>query len=73
MLLTATFFAACTNINTSETKKDAAVEVSNVDTSKMITTAKYTCTMHPEVITDTPGQCPKCEMNLVQVNDSTNN
>ena len=27
---------------------------------------EYTCTMHPEVITDKPGQCPKCGMDLVK-------
>src|SRR5690242_17776778 len=26
---------------------------------------KYTCVMHPEVITDHPGNCPKCGMKLV--------
>lgn len=25
----------------------------------------YTCPMHPEVISDKPGKCPKCGMNLV--------
>lgn len=25
----------------------------------------YTCTMHPEVISDKPGKCPKCGMTLV--------
>jgi hypothetical protein len=25
----------------------------------------YTCTMHPEVISDQPGKCPKCGMELV--------
>ncbi len=25
----------------------------------------YTCPMHPEVITDAPGSCPSCGMNLV--------
>jgi hypothetical protein len=24
----------------------------------------YTCPMHPEVISDKPGQCPKCGMDL---------
>jgi len=28
---------------------------------------KYTCTMHPEVVTDHPGKCPKCGMKLVPV------
>jgi hypothetical protein len=31
------------------------------------TTQKYTCVMHPEVITDRPGNCPKCGMKLVAV------
>ena len=26
---------------------------------------KYTCPMHPEVMSDKPGQCPKCGMTLV--------
>ena len=27
----------------------------------------YTCPMHPEVVQDKPGNCPKCGMNLVPV------
>ena len=27
---------------------------------------KYTCLMHPEVISDHPGECPKCGMTLVK-------
>jgi hypothetical protein len=30
------------------------------------TAVVYTCTMHPEVISDKPGKCPKCNMALVQ-------
>ena len=30
-------------------------------------TQKYTCVMHPEVITDHAGNCPKCGMKLVPV------
>jgi heavy metal-binding protein len=29
--------------------------------------ANYTCVMHPEVVSDKPGQCPKCGMELVRV------
>ena len=29
-------------------------------------TAKYTCPMHPEVVKDKPGDCPKCGMKLVE-------
>ena len=36
--------------------------------NKSDTTSKflYTCSMHPEVITDKPGKCPKCGMDLVK-------
>jgi len=32
---------------------------------------QYTCPMHPEVVSDTPGKCPKCGMNLEQVPPET--
>jgi len=34
----------------------------------------YTCTMHPEVQVDKPGDCPKCGMKLVKMEtaDTTN-
>lgn len=30
---------------------------------------KYTCSMHPEIITDGPGECPKCGMPLVPMKE----
>jgi len=32
-------------------------------------TVKYTCPMHPEIIRDVPGKCPKCGMELVVKKD----
>ena len=29
-------------------------------------TNTYTCSMHPEVIADKPGKCPKCGMELIE-------
>ena len=29
-------------------------------------TKTYTCSMHPEVIADKPGKCPKCGMQLIE-------
>ncbi|HWZ34622.1 MAG TPA: heavy metal-binding domain-containing protein [Mucilaginibacter sp.] len=42
------------------------------DTAKKAKPAKvqYTCTMHPEVISDKPGKCPKCGMTLVKKVDA---
>ena len=27
---------------------------------------QYTCPMHPDVVSDSPGTCPKCHMDLVE-------
>ena len=32
----------------------------------MAATKTYTCSMHPEVISDKPGKCPKCGMVLIE-------
>ena len=45
------------------------------DSAKIQTTSIdsiiYTCPMHPEIISDKPGKCPKCGMDLVQKKSST--
>jgi len=28
---------------------------------------KYSCPMHPEIISDKPGKCPKCGMDLIEI------
>lgn len=44
--------------DTTKTKKVKPVKV------------QYTCTMHPEVLSDKPGKCPKCGMTLVKKTDA---
>ncbi len=46
--------------------------VSDTTKTKKVKPAKvqYTCTMHPEVISDKPGKCPKCGMTLVKKVDT---
>lgn len=29
-------------------------------------TKQYTCSMHPDVVKDAPGKCPKCGMDLTE-------
>ena len=38
-------------------------------TTEQQATKKYTCKMHPEVVTNKPGKCPKCGMTLVEKTD----
>lgn len=40
-------------------------EVDDYEAPALQTRAEYTCPMHPEVVQDEPGNCPKCGMTLV--------
>jgi Heavy metal binding domain len=44
-------------------QNDKAASSSAQQDSKAV---KYTCSMHPEVVQDKPGDCPKCGMKLVE-------
>ena len=54
LLSAAVFFTACSGNG------------SNAKTEQLAKDETYTCTMHNEVMSDKPGKCPKCEMNLVK-------
>jgi hypothetical protein len=43
----------------------------NGSSSETMNASVYTCPMHPDVISDAPGQCPKCGMDLVLKTDDT--
>ena len=61
-------FSACSN-NPANKKDGAAMADSSAaakDSSIKKTAVVYTCKMHPEVISDKPGKCPKCGMDLVK-------
>ncbi len=36
-------------------------------TASAASSLHYTCSMHPEVVRDAPGKCPKCGMTLVPI------
>jgi hypothetical protein len=49
---TATFVTSCKHMDS--------------DARSSANSQKYTCPMHPEVVSDTAGKCPKCGMDLVE-------
>jgi hypothetical protein len=57
----ATVFAAHSTNPVSDTTKTKKVKAAKV---------QYTCTMHPDVLSDKPGKCPKCGMTLVKKVDA---
>jgi len=57
----ASVFAAHSTRVPSDTTKTKKVKPARV---------QYTCTMHPEVLSDKPGKCPKCGMTLVKKDTS---
>jgi len=62
-LFTTLVFAACSGSSTKQNDTSASAKIDS--TKLMNTSIKYTCTMHPEIISDTPGACPKCGMTMV--------
>lgn len=61
LLLILILFSACQNLDKTKEKS-----------SQSKTALKYTCSMHPQVIVDHPGNCPICNMELVPVKHQQN-
>jgi len=51
--------SSCKNSGTTSSESDKKAE--------QVSKVEYTCPMHPDVISDKPGQCPECGMDLVKV------
>ena len=60
LLLGFVFTSSFNQVNAQETtmKKNTTTEQQVIKS--------YTCPMHPEVVADKPGKCPKCGMALVE-------
>ncbi len=64
ILITATVFIAASCMNSSNKSENKA------SSQKELTEIYYTCSMHPEVHSDKPGNCPKCGMELIEAKSS---
>jgi RND family efflux transporter MFP subunit len=52
------------------TTNPGPADINSPSATKAAVKQLYTCPMHPDVISDKPGQCPKCGMTLVPVVDT---
>ena len=50
------------------TQSSSASQTFDIDTTKLKSGETiYQCSMHPEVLSDKPGSCPKCGMDLSEM------
>jgi hypothetical protein len=52
---------------------DAPSKAQKPKTSPAIAAATFVCPMHPEIVSNKPGACPKCEMDLVSAAELSKN
>lgn len=67
---TTLLFNACTNLSnkTEPVNQNGNTQTFNLDTTKLNAGASfYQCEMDKEVISDMPGKCPKCGMDLTEI------
>ena len=57
LLIIIAFLSCKSNENKQETSGKDSINTNTVKT-------EYTCPMHSEVVSDKPGQCPQCGMDL---------
>ena len=63
-------FTACSG---SSSPENAVTKDTATNDAMLVSGVKYTCKMHPEIISDTPGHCPKCGMALIKMKDTMMN
>jgi rubrerythrin len=55
-------FVSMNQVQSAGIKKQQKVEEPAAKATQVI----YTCSMHPEIVSDKPGKCPVCKMDLVK-------
>jgi len=47
--------------------------VNGTDSKQRIAVKEYSCPMHPEIVSEKPGKCSKCGMDLTLISKKTKN
>ena len=69
LLLTAVAFTGLTSCAQEQPDRKQGQEQMQHQESDGEQTQQYTCPMHPEVVSDQPGECPECGMDLVPMDE----
>lgn len=59
------FLSVLTILSVSLLAQDTA-KVNVTDSKQRIALKEYSCPMHPEIVSNKPGKCPKCGMDLIE-------
>lgn len=68
-ILSIAFVTSCQQSKDKSEEAETSHEMDSTEHEQMAK-VQYTCTMHPEVVKDEPGKCPKCGMDLVKKESS---
>lgn len=61
IMLAITFIVAVSSLSFAQMKPDSS------HMHMKMAHQKYTCSMHPDVVRNRPGKCPKCGMKLISM------
>ena len=67
VVMAALFFTACNNSEPKTEAKEEAKKDSTLIAPEAGDKVMYQCPMHPEEVSDKPGQCSKCGMDLEKI------
>lgn len=65
VIISICFIALCSCKSKENNAASSQSEQIKKDSTDVKKAAEYTCPMHPEVVSDKPGKCPQCGMDLM--------